>query len=393
MIGRAGVVFRKELRDHVRDRRSLLASFAYALLGPLMVVLLYSLLGRSISTSNERPLKLPVSGAERAPALVSFLREQNVEILPAPADPQAAVRGGEFEVALEIGPRYGEELREGTPATVRLITDRSRQSSSGAVGRAERLLRAYSGQIGALRLVARGVSPAVAQALAVEDVDVSTEQSRAALFLNLLPYFLIFSIFLGGSGVALDSTTGERERRSLEPLLLNPLPRQQIVLGKMLAALLFTLVAVVTTLAAFGVVLALVPLGDAFGLSLSVSPLSLVAMLLVTLPMLPLAVSLQMIVAAYSKGFKEAQGYLQFVALIPALPGIALSFLSVRAELWNMLIPTFGQQLLISQLLRGESVSAVHVALSALITLALGALLTVVVFRLYSSERILFRPA
>lgn len=393
MIGRAGVVFRKELRDHVRDRRSLLASFSYALLGPLMLVLVYTLLGRSLSTSSERPLRLPVAGAERAPALISFLRQQNVEIVPAPADPQAVVRNGEFELALEIGPRYAEELGAGQPATVRLITDRSRQSSSGSVTRAERLLQAYSSQIGALRLVARGVSPSVAQALAIEDVDVSTEQSRAALFLNLLPYFMIFSIFLGGSGVALDSTTGERERRSLEPLLLNPLPRYQLVLGKMLAALFFTLVAVVTTLAAFGVVLALVPLGDAFGISLSISPLSLVAMLLVALPMLPLAVSLQMIVAAYSKGFKEAQGYLQFLALIPAMPGIALSFLSVRPELWNMLIPTFGQQLLISQLMRGEPVNPLYVALSALITLALGAFLTLAVFRLYGSERILFRPA
>jgi sodium transport system permease protein len=291
-------------------------------------------------------------------------------------------------VVLVVSPGYGDDFRAGLPATVQLVFDQSRAAGGVSVERARDLLDSYSQQIGALRLLARGVSPGVVRALAIEDVDVATSQSRAANFLNLLPYFIIFAIFSGGMGLAVDMTAGERERGSLEPLLINPVPRRAFMLGKLLAALLVTLVVVVETLVAFALVLNFLPLGAAFGVRLSFSLGATVAIFLITIPMMLLAGALQMIIAAYSRGVKEAQSYLQLIPLIPALPGLVLAFMPIKPAIWNMVIPTFGQQLLINQVMRGEPVGALNAAVSALVTLAVGAALLLIAMRLYERETI-----
>ncbi|MBK9944979.1 MAG: ABC transporter permease [Kouleothrix sp.] len=388
MIERIGIILRKELTDHLRDRRTVGTSLFYPLLGPLMLILLFSVIGRVAADRTEQQLRLPVAGGEHAPALVEFLRQQNVLVLPAPADPPAAVRAGDAEAVLVIPPTYPQAFRAAEPATVQLVIDESRQSAGVTIDRVRDVLRAYSGQIGALRLLARGVGPVAVQALAIEELDVATAQSRAAILLNLLPYFIVFTVFSSGAGLAVDSTAGERERGSLEPLLINPVPRRDFVLAKLLAALTVTLVALIETLLGFALVVNLVPLGQALGVQLSFSLATGAIIFLLALPMLLLGGALQMIVATYSRGPKEASTYLQLIPLVPALPGLLLAFTPVRPALWNMLIPTFGQQLLINQAMRGESVHPADVALSAAVTLVLGAALLLVAVWLYQRDTI-----
>jgi sodium transport system permease protein len=381
------IVFNKELTEYLRDRRTVVNSLLTALLGPFMLVLLLTVISSTAASSAEEPLELPVAGAERAPNLIAFLAQRNVEILPAPADPRAAVAGGELEVVLLIGEQYAERMAEGLPAPVQLVIDSSRQSAARSVDRVERLLSGYGQQLAVLRLQARGVSPSVVLPLAVERLDTATAQSRAALLLNVLPYFIIFSIFVGGMGMAIDSTVGERERGSLEPLLINPASRGELLLGKLLATLVPTAASVVTALLGFSAVINLAPIGSNLGIRLSMDWQALVGIFMISLPMLLLASALQMIIATASRTVKEAQSYLGFLPLIPALPGLFLAFVPVRAELWNMLIPTFGQQLLISQLMRGEAVGLGNMAISAAVTLLLAAALIVIAIRLFSSER------
>src|SRR5690606_30658218 len=132
------------------------------------------------------------------------------------------------------------------------------------------------------------------------------------------------------------------------------------------------------------------PLERQLGVSLRLDPLAFGAIFLITLPMILLAGALQMIIATSARSVKEAQSYLGFLPLIPALPGLFLAFIPIRPELWMMLVPTFGQQLLINQLLRGEAVSALFVILSAGVTLAAGALLALLAMRLFGREQVLF---
>ncbi len=383
------VVFNKELKDNLRDQRSLLSILLYALLGPLMLLLMTVLLGNVLDEATEKPLDLPTVGREHAPALVHFLEQNNVRIQPAPEEPRDAVRNGNVDVVLLIPETYGDALAQGEPANVQLVIDSSRTSAGPSTQRAERLLQQYSSQFGALRLLARGVDPRLINPVPVEQVDVATPQSRALILLNMLPYFLVVAVFVGGASVIIDATAGERERNSLEPLLINPVPRWALVLGKLLASLPFAIGAVLTSIVASGAILTLVPLEDFLGIRLSVSSMALAKIFLLCLPMILLAAAIQMIIATFAKTYKEAQTYTNWLPLVPALPGILLTFQPVKPALWTMLIPLFGQQILINQLLRGEVVATNDVVVSTAVTLALAVVLTFVAIQLYQREKIL----
>jgi sodium transport system permease protein len=382
-------VFSKELKDSLRDRRTIFGALFYPLLGPVLMVVLISVISRVTSDQIEQDLDLPVIGAEHAPNLIAFLEQNRVNVLPGPEDPEAQVQAGDLDVVVIIPAGFGDDLAAGRPATVQVVFDDSRQSASVTVGRTFDLLNAYSNQIGVLRLVARGINPAILDTIAIEEINLATPQSQAALFINILPYFMIFSIFIGGSGVTIDATAGERERGTLEPLVINPVARWELVVGKLGVTLVFTLQAVLETLLGFALMINFLPLAD-LDINLSLSAASLAGIFLISLPMMLLAAALQFIIAVFTRSFREAQNYLSLLPLIPALPGMFLAFVPFRPELWTMLIPTFGQQLLINQLMRGEAISALNAVVASVVTLVLGVALTLVAIRLFSREQVLF---
>jgi sodium transport system permease protein len=386
----AGIVFGKEVIDNLRDRRTLLAALLYPFLGPGLILLMIFAIGR-LSKDAELPLKLPVEGAERAPSLVSFLEQNRVEIEPAPEDSEAAVRSGDKMLVLVIPEEFSDQFRAGHPAVVRLIFDPSRNEAFSSIQRAQALLGGYAQQIGQLRLQSRGVDPRVMEALAIETVDLSTPQSQGARMLAMAPYLIIISLFVGGMYLAIDSTAGERERGSLEPLLINPLGRTELVLGKAAAVLLFTLVALLETLLGFAAILNLVPLERYLGVQMSLPPRALLSILVISLPLMVFIVALQLMIASYTKSFKEAQNYISGMLLIPAVPALVMAILPVKESIWIALIPTVGQQLFINRILRAEEVSASHLLISCVTTLGAGALLLALVVRRYSREAILFR--
>ncbi len=387
---RIKVIFSKEVRENLRDRRTLAGALIYPLIGPVLVALLLSVIGRTVTKQAEKPLPLPVLGAQYAPSLIEHLKQNGAQIQSAPADPEGAVRAGDCDVVLIIPESYDKDFRAGRPATIKLVMDDSRQSAGVTVGRAKGMLSSYSQQIGSLRLLARGINPGVTSALAVEDIDVATPQSKAAgSFLMILPYFIVLAAFIGGLHLAIDTTVGERERGSLEPLLINPAARSELILGKLGATLVFTAIAVVETLLAFFVILNVLPT-EALGVKISLSVYTLWLIFLISIPMMLLAAALQMIIATFTRSVREAQNYLSYISIVPALPGMFLAFIPFKIKLWMMLIPVFGQQLLINQAMRGEVIESVNSAASALVTIVVGILLTIVAIRLYERERILF---
>ncbi len=390
MLERIAIIFRKEMIDNLRDRRSLTSVLMSIMLGPTLMSLLFVVIGRSVTEQTEKSLELPVVGAEYAPSLIRFLEQHDVDILPPPDDPKEQVRVGEYDVVLIIPEAYGEGFQKGDPAAIRLVVDASRQASAVSIGRIDALLGGYSESVANLRLIARGISPGILHPLAIETVDVATPESQAAMLLNMLPYFMIFTIFIGGMHIAIDTTAGERERGSMEPLLINPVPRRDFVLGKLTAAIAFTVVALIGTLLAFSALLSLGVLEEFVGIRTSMDFGALGVIFLLALPMVLLATALQMIIASFSRSYKEAQSYLGFLPLIPALPGMFLAFVPVKATIGMMLIPTFGQQLLINQLMRQEPILPVNVAVNALATLVAAGGLVFIAVKLYEREKILF---
>ena len=383
------VIFRKEMLDNLRDYRSWTTGIFWALFGPLLLGGMIMIMGNSIRDNIEESLVLPVAGAENAPNLIAFLKQQEITIEEAPADPEAAVIAGDANVVLVIPPEYGEDFSKGETAKVQLILDSSRQSAMPDIRRAQNTLEAYSEYMGMLRLSLRGVSPEVIRAVQIEEMDTATPQSQAMIFISMLPYFIIFAIFNGASPVITDATAGERERGSLEPLLINPVPRGWVAIGKMLAAMPFSIINLIITLGGFAAIFTILPIEELIGVQIGLNIGVILAIFLICLPIVFLACAIQTLIASFTKTTKEAGTYLPFVSLIPSLPGIALAFLPVKPALWTMLIPTFGQQILINQFMRSEPILASNIAVSAALTILLSIVITFVAIKLYEGERII----
>ena len=380
-------VFRKEMRDALRDRRSLLSALLYPLLGPLMIVAMFTYIADT--HTQAKPLELAVIGQDNAPTLIRYLEAQGVTLRDPPADPQAAVREGELDVVLEIPPDYAEALREGRPAPVQLIVDESRSEAQTSIRRTRSLLLTYGQQIGALRLLARGVDPSLASALAIEEIDLATPQKQAAQVLGVLPMFVLLAGFIGGMYVATDATAGERERGSLEPLLCNPISRRALVGGKWLTTSLFAGVSIVLTLALTLVALSFVPLED-LGVVLDLGAVEIAGILAATVPLALLAAASQMVIATFARSFKEAQTYLSLLMFVPMLPGVVLSIKPVSGELWMMAIPALGQQVLLLDVIRGEPTGVLEFALAGGGALVLTGVCLVINAWLFEREGIVF---
>lgn len=385
------IVFVKEVVDNLRDRRSLVSSLASTLIGPVLILLMVIILGKTLwRDQTENKLKLQVVGAEHAPTLILYLEQNNVEIIPGPDDPETAVRNGDANVVLVIPPAYGDDFEHGRPAAIQLVADSSRQSAFADIQRTTDLLENYTKVIGSLRLMARGISPTVTEVLAIETVDVSTPQTQVLIFLNMMPYFIIMVIFIGGMHVIVDATAGERERGSLEPLLINPVKRSEFVIGKLLASIPFATLAVFVTLFAFALSFNAFPIEEYIGFPMSIDINALVGIFFISLPMIFLASAIQMIVTSFTRSYKEAQTYTGFLPLVPALPGLALAFVNVKPTLWMMMIPTFGQQILINQMMRGEPIDPLNIFVSTVSTTLAAVFCIFVAIRLYQQERLLY---
>lgn len=385
-------VFRKEFFENLRDRRTILSALIFGpLFGPLLLAVTLQLsLSRSEAVADD-PIAIAVSDGERAPNLMAFLRERNVSIEEVALDDagaRAAILGKEHKVVLRVPEDYGTRLAAGEPAPLLIYADSSDMFNDRLGDRVRSLLAQHGQQIAQLRLLARGVDPFVVAPIAVQDIDVATPKSRAVLALGVLSYLIILAMLMGGMYLAIDSTAGERERGSLEPLFTTPAPRTALVYGKILATASYMLVSLILTVTACAVVVRFLKLEN-FGMSANLGPLTALGIIAVTAPLVLLGAALMTVVASFTKTYREAQTYVGFVMLIPTLPLAFVTLLNLKPTLALMAVPSLSQHFLMNALLREDPVAPLSVAVSAGASLALGLALSWIAARLYTREGIL----
>jgi sodium transport system permease protein len=386
-------VFRKEMLDHLRDRRSILVAMIYPLLGPLLLGIIFASTGTAMRVSGDAPLVVPIVNAASAPGLVRFLEGRGATVERVRPDIRTLVSGGRAPFALILpAPREAGQA-EGArgPLPVHLITNPSRFDSIVATGRINALLGDYQRATLRSRLSAAGLPPRMIDVLKIAQENVGRAAGPSVILLSMIPPFLIFTLFTGGVHVALDSTSGERERGSFEPLMMNPVTRSQVLTGKLGATVVFTLLALAVQAVAFWLMLHAVPRAS-LGLVGPPSTLRLALVVSVCLPLVVLAAATQLLISAVTRSVKEAQTYLGLLPLIPGIAGMVLALAPVHAQPLLAAIPTFGQTLLMGQLVRAETVSWGFALITALATLAATGLLVLLGFRLYEREAILFPP-
>lgn len=381
-------VYLKEVRENLRDRRTIMSAFLTGpLLGPIMMVMLLNItLNRQIDKA-EKPLPVPVSGAEYAPNLINALKAQGIVPKPPIANPELAVRKQDADVVLRISPDYATAWRKGEAVQVELIYDSSQRDANAAVDRLSQVVETYARQQGAMRLVSRGLSPSTAWPVVAAKRDQATAQARAALVFSILPYFFVLTVFMGGMYLAIDLTAGERERQSLEPLFANPVARWKILAGKLAAICTFSTASLLISLLAFAVVGRFIPT-EKLGMELDLGLRFSGQVLLLMLPLILLLASLQSMVAAFAKSYREAQTYLSLLMFVPVLPSILLSTMPIKAQEWMYAVPLLGQHLGIMQLLRGDGVTGEQFGLCLAGSIATSVVGVLVTAHLYQSERL-----
>jgi sodium transport system permease protein len=384
---RVVAVARKEITDIVRDRRTMIVTLVTAIAaGPVMLMLVLNLVASQAEKALE--LKLPASGLEPAPALSAFLERQQVTLLPLPADHEAKIRSGDLDVVLEVDAQFANEVAAGRPGKVRLVYDRSRDRARAAIDQADNLLRAYNREWGKARLLLRGVTPEVASPLDVDRRDLSTPQSSGSLVLFMVAYYGLFAALVGGMAAALDTTAGERERMSLEPLLMTPVLPLELAGGKWLAIAALDFAVVLLTLGGFYLTLRFGPL-PAVGIPFLFGLAEFLRFVVILLPLVLLAPAILVYVGGRGRTLKEAQSNVSVLLFVVSILPVVQLFLQQKEPRWLTLVPISGQYALLNRALRGEALPLVELAASYTVPAALTAVALLLAARLYSRESVL----
>jgi len=372
------IVLRKELRETLREKRTLAMLALFALLYPVMIgFMLHKLIDKSTMSEREG-IELTVIGAKQAPTLMSQLGEKNITVKDSgPLDEEAIgelLRAKKTVAVLRLADDFTETYYAMRPAQIEVWYDSSTESNSQR-REVEGVLEAYSNNVASARLLAHGVSPAALAPIRLQRYDTGTNASRSAMLIGSIIGILFFPAFMLCMSAAVDSTAGERERRSLEVLMAQPAHTWELMGGKWLAASVLAIVGTTLGLMLAHAILKWLPLEE-IGMSWNLGWGDLALVCLVTVPLSMLAAALYIALAMNSKTFKEAQTLLSFVMILPLVPGLVVSMLDLKTAQWMYTVPVLSNQTLLKEMAKGGDLGALPFVMTFLCS-ALPALLII----------------
>ncbi|WP_240914086.1 ABC transporter permease [Microbulbifer sp. SH-1] len=378
-------LLRKELLEAWRDRRALLMAVCFSLMFPA------ALAGGTIfmvKKQSEDVTRLAVIGAERAPLIAEQLRSPGLDVEALAEGSPRALLAGDYDLVLQVTDDFAERYQDFRAPRLYLYVN----SSDTGSGRAQRALQERLGalqqMVVAQRLSARGVAPQLLAPWRLETRDVSTPSSRGALILATVPGLLIMTLFIACLATAVDSSAGERERLSLEPLLVQPLAGWQIITAKTLAVASLGWLGSLLAIGALVLLMPLMPLAE-FGIQQATTVAGVVAMGLVLLPLALLVAVVQILLALRSQSFKDAQTQLSILQIAPVVLLMVLDMAQIKlADSWQLL-PLIGQQQWLKGLLVGDWVSPLWMLAGSAVTLVLVVMAILVGARALQRESLL----
>ena len=364
MIAAAWSVYRKELVDALRDRRTLfMVLISSVAIGPLVLMLVSSLVAGIEKRAEAR--ELVVQGMEHAPTLHNFLQRQTYTVSAAPPGYEQALRDSKLgDPVLVVPAGFEADLARGEPPLLELVSSAANQRSQTGTGPVLRLLRAFNQEQATLRLAVRGVAPAALETVRVEERDLADPATRAAQLATMVPFFVLMAVLYGALNAALDTTAGERERGSLEPLLMNPAARLSIVLGKWGA------VASVGMLIAVLSCLSFLPgqwllRSEALAAMFRFGIGEALAFMALLLPLAGALAAVLMAIAIRCKSFKEAQANTTVLLLAVSLMPLVTVFNQEGTSPWHLWVPALAQTTLMGRVLKGEALAWPDVAVAS----------------------------
>jgi len=388
-VRRNWAIYKKEIVDNFRDKRSLFFALLY---GPILLPLL--VIGPLASGIKKNTVNVDelhhiyMVSPDRAPNLVQFLLEKNIAVKPTAERYKSKILSQELNLVLELSPKYDEALRNGQSAVVYLYYSRKNNDAQKIRHLVDATLRQYNQSLAASRLSLRGLDSDFVHPVHVVSEDLADVDSGMKLISTIVPFVIVLALTMGGFYLAVDSTAGERERHSLEPLLSLSVSRLALVLGKYFSLVTFVSASGLLTVFSLFLLFKFMPgseLQALFDTELAV----FIGIFLLCLPLAPFFSSSMMLIATFARDVKEAQTHLGIAMMVPMAPFFILQFANLNNMDGLFFIPVLSQFMLIEKIVAGEDLGLLLVVRSVVATLALAAILLLLTIRLYKRESML----
>ncbi len=370
-LANIGIVYRKELIDSLRDRRTLISMVVVPiLLFPLMTIGFGVLAAKLVLKAEKESSTIMLLGAENAPSLAERIRKApGLEVVSPAADYIARINDKKLRAAVEFPPGFEAKLQatsdlpdSGHRLAIKIYHYAGELRSQFAVRGLQRLLREYRDQVVEDRLATRGLSRAMLEPFESREENVASPEKVGGTVLGgLIPYFIIILCLTGAMYPAMDLTAGEKERGTIETILASPVGRTELVAGKFLMVLSASLATAILSLASFAVTFSL-PMAamkelsrpGRSGLSFVISAKGVVAVFFMVLPLAVMFSAGLLALSLLARSYKEAQSYVSPLMIVVILPAIAALLPGVELNFKLALIPILNTSLVSKEILTGN---------------------------------------
>jgi sodium transport system permease protein len=394
------VVYRKELTDALRDRRTVISMIVVPIfLMPVLTIFVGVLSARLIGRALLQVPSVMIVGAKNSPKIVAALHElKDVHVVPATSDYAQQIVDKRIRAAVELPSDFDALIARGEPAKVRIDVYQGEINSGFSADKLQKFFQDFRERTIHERLASRHLPANLAEPIQVEETNVAPPQKVGGVVLGgLVPYFVIILSLTGTMYPAMDLTVGEKERGTMETILCSPISRLSLVLGKFLMVLTASLSTAALAIASMGLTLAAVSKiaggvsqMKTIGFQFQITPASVIWIFVMIAPLAVLFSAALLAVSLFAKSFKEAQSYLSPLTIVVFAPAIVSILPGVELNAGLSLVPILNTSLVCKEIVSGTY----HWGYATLIFLsscvyAAGALW--VAIRLFQREDVLFR--
>jgi sodium transport system permease protein len=387
-------VARKELRELFRDKRVRSTAF----FGPIiLIVVLFSLMGFVFGQlgKKENTKVHVVQGASSLKDVLTKAKFQVVEV-PSLEEGQKLIKAGDARVVLVL-PNDKEQAIQYQQRIVDAYVDPKQQTGQIALSMVTNVLEQAGRAITVSRLKDQGIPERALEPIKIakHDIQVGEKGGASEFLVGLLPYMIVIWAFYGAMGIAGDMVAGEKEKSTLETLLITPVKRTHIVLGKLLALSTISLMSSLSSLIGIILLATVKPPGTAemFKSGLGVNPASAVLILALMIPMAAVFSSLLIGVSSFAKNSREAQQFLSQISFIVLMPAIFSQFIGLTdygSKRWVDFVPILNTANNIRLILLGKA-DFVGIAITIGVSAVLALIALQITVRLFNREEVLVR--
>jgi len=396
-----GIVYRKELIDSLRDRRTVISMVVVPLLlMPLLTIGIGGVLVKQVGEARQEIPKVMILGGRDSPNVRKQIEQLNqLAVVPEKLDYADEISNKQIRAAVEIPEGFDAKLAAGEPMTVKIYMYEGELKSGFGAERLQKFFRDLRDQTIRQNLQARQLPESLIRPFDIRQQNVApAEKVGGAILGGLVPYCIILLCLTGAMYPAMDLTAGEKERGTIETILCSPISRTHLVLGKFLMVLTASLATAALSLSSMAVsfgagkrmLLGITHGAAGTAMQITISGKAVVSIFLMVLPLAVFFSAALLAIALWAKSFKEAQSYISPLMIVVVLPAVAAMLPGVELNTALALVPVLNTSLISKEIITG-TYHWKYIALIFASSSIYAAVAMAIAVKLFQREDVLFR--